>query len=60
MNRTQKFYADLAAKHGVDPTDEAAVDDFIENKIDYLPFEDRVAIIKELFRFTGEPDLNVN
>ena len=47
-------YAEIAARYGVDPKDDAAVEDFFKNKAKLLSQQDKEAIFAELLRWDGE------
>lgn len=58
--RVQQLYAKIAARYGVDPRDEKAVETFMESGIDALPMIERIKVITELYNYDGKPDLNEN
>jgi hypothetical protein len=50
-----RVFADLAARHGIEPTDDEAVDDFFVRVAPTLPEDQQVQILSELLRADPSP-----
>jgi hypothetical protein len=54
MPTPMSAFAVIAARHGVDPSDEEAVDRFFDERAPELPLEEREAIFAELLTADGK------
>lgn len=58
--RVQSFYAKIAARYGIDPKDENAVNVFFDSGVDALPMTERFKVITELYNYDGKSNFDEN
>jgi len=55
MPTPMRLFADIASRHGVDPSDDAAVDDFFARVAPTLPKEQQALLFSELLEGDAPP-----